>query len=543
MKLNDKTGNKETAKSIWLKKANHLFANKERLIFYSGLILTAIFSLLLFEPKVSIGGDDSIYINRAYNFLHEGDFPTFQAPLYPIVLSLILAISGLNLIAFKIFSLICMLGFYWFTFSLFKNYLEPFLLFIFSVLLATSAALLSYASLTYSEAFYLFIQSIFLFYFDKKMIRNFVPNFPAVLIISVLLLLLFLTRNVGLVAFLSASTFLVFKKEWKTAIQMLVFFLLLYGLYHILKISIWDIPDIQTAGQGSTLFLKNSFRPELGKETTLGFLLRLAGNSVYYLGYHLFNIFGLSSGEEFLVNATVALVVYFIFFRGFLSSFNEKSFWFFIGIYVLLTIGVTFFLLQTYWNQERLIITIAPFILIFLLHSLYNLFNNKLIKFSASFLLFIGLLITFNLYKTLSKIPEQTKTITRYFQGDRFYGFPEDWQNYLAMAQWSSENLPSDAFVACRKPGMAFIYGKGRNFHGIWRVTSDDPEVLYKKLKDAGVTHVIVASLRTNPDDPDSPLIKTVRNYMEAIYTAYPDQIKLVQKLGDNWPSYLYELN
>ena len=513
------------------------------MIFYTGMFFTAIFSLLLFEPKVSIGGDDSIYINRAYNLLHEGVFPTFQAPLYPIFLSLILAIAGLSLIAFKIFSLICMLGFYWFTLHLFKNYLEPFLLFIFSVLLATSAALLSYASLTYSEAFFLFIQSLFLFYFDKKMIRNSALTLPTILIISILLLLLFLTRNVGLVALLSASAFLAIKKEWKTASQLVFSFIVLYGLYHILKISIWDIPDIQAAGQGSTLFLKNSFRPELGRETPLGFFIRLVGNSVYYLGFHLFNIFGLSSGEEFLVNATVAIAVYFIFFRGFLNSFKEKSFWFFIGTYVLLTIGITFFLLQTYWNQERLIITLAPFILIFLLHTLLNLFNTKLRKFSAIFFLFICILVSFNLYTTLSKIPEQTKIITRYLQGDRFYGFPEDWQNYLAMAQWSSENLPSDAFVACRKPGMAFIYGKGRNFHGIWRVTSDDPEILYKKLKDAGVTHVILASLRTNPDDPDSPLIKTVRNYMEAIYKVYPERLNLVHQIGEDWPSYLYELN
>lgn len=542
--MNQKTEkHKETQESEWLFKANQLFAGKEQKFFYAGLVITVLFSLLIFEPKVSIGGDDSIYINRAYNFLHQGDFPTFQAPLYPIVLSLILAITGLNLIAFKFFSLFCVLGFYFFTFKLFRDYLEPFLLFVFSMLLATSASILSYASLTYSEAFYLLMQSIFLYYFDKEIIRNKAIHYKSIAIISILLTLLFLTRNIGLVVLIAVITFLGIKKEWKPALQVLISFLAIYAIYYILRISIWDIPDIQAAGQGSTLFLKNSFRPELGRETPLGFLMRLIGNSAYYLGYHLFSIFGLPSGEEFLINATVALFVYFIYLRGFLIAFKEKSFWFFIGTYTLFTLGITFFLLQTYWNQERLIITLAPLILIFLLHTLHELFSNKMRRFSAALILFIFILLSFNLFKTFTKIPEQTKVITRYLKGDNFYGFPLDWQNYLAMARWSSENLPESTFVACRKPGMAFIYGKGKNFHGIWRVTSDDPEILYKNLKDAGVTHVILASLRANPDDPESPLIKTVRNYLVPINKAYPDKLKLIHQIGEKWPAYLYELN
>ena len=278
-------------------------------------------------------------------------------------------------------------------------------------------------------------------------------------------------------------------------------------------------------------------------ETPSGFLLRFAGNSVYYLGYHLFAIFGLPSGDNFLINAAIAAIVYFIFFRNLISSFKGSSFWRFIGIYILMTILVTFFALQTYWSQERLIIAIAPVMLIFLLQSLYGIFNASLKKLSALLIVFIAVLCLFNIINTFKKIPVQTKIIAKYLQGDNFYGFPEDWQNYLAMAKWSSENLPEEAYVACRKPGMAFIYGHGKNFYGIWRVSSSDPEVLYKQLKDAGVTHVILASLRTNPDDDQSPLIKTVRNYLEIINDAYPDKLKLVHKTGEKWPSYLYQLN
>jgi hypothetical protein len=89
---------------------------------------------------------------------------------------------------------------------------------------------------------------------------------------------------------------------------------------------------------------------------------------------------------------------------------------------------------------------------------------------------------------------------------------------------------------------MAFIYSKGKNFYGIWRVPGRDPDELYNQLKDAGVTHVIMASLRTNPELEESPLINTVRIYLETINKAYPGKLKLIHKTGEKWPVYLYEL-
>ena len=90
---------------------------------------------------------------------------------------------------------------------------------------------------------------------------------------------------------------------------------------------------------------------------------------------------------------------------------------------------------------------------------------------------------------------------------------------------------------------MAFVYSGGKDFYGIWKVPSKDPEVLYKKLKDEGVTHVIMASLRTDPDDPNARIINTVRRYLSSINEAYPGKLKLVHQIGDNWPTYLYELH
>jgi hypothetical protein len=49
------------------------------------MALTLLFSLLLYDPKISLSGDDSFYINRASEFIHSFKFPSFQGPLYPMV--------------------------------------------------------------------------------------------------------------------------------------------------------------------------------------------------------------------------------------------------------------------------------------------------------------------------------------------------------------------------------------------------------------------------------------------------------------------------
>src|ERR1700746_2596535 len=74
-----KTQTSRTAVQITLMdKLNNWFEKNDKKIFYCLLFFSTLFSLLLFDSKVSDGGDDSSYIERAWSFLHEGKFPYFQ---------------------------------------------------------------------------------------------------------------------------------------------------------------------------------------------------------------------------------------------------------------------------------------------------------------------------------------------------------------------------------------------------------------------------------------------------------------------------------
>ncbi len=293
----------------------------------------------------------------------------------------------------------------------------------------------------------------------------------------------------------------------------------------------------------STLLLKNPYKPDLGKEDAYGFWKRFVENSKSYLGYHFINIFGMSKKDNFKGNSFATIIIYALFITGFFTFFKKSRFWLFIGVFAAVSFGATFFALQTNWNQERLIIAFTPLLLVYLLYVLYNLFTTKLKKHTAFFIIMITILGSANLYKTFTKIPEQTNVISKYIGGNKYFGLSEDWVNYLQMTKWVNDNLPEDAYVGCRKPGMAFIYSGGKDFYGIWKVPSKDPEELYNKLKDAGVTHVIMANIRANQDDPNSRIINTVRRYLSFINKAYPGKLKLVHQTGENWPAYLYELH
>lgn len=543
------TSKKPAERKTSLEKLDAYFEGKQSLILWMSIILTSLFGILLFEPKVSIGGDDSMYINRAYNFITKGTFPSFQGPLYPIFLGVLTYIFGTNLLFFKFVSMLCYLGHQWFTFKLFKNHLKPFALIVFFTLISTSAALLFYSCSTYNEVFYLFLQSIFLYHFATSFIEidissfNLKRDYKNILLSTLLLLLLALTKNIGLVAAMGTIIYFLFVRNWKMSITFAAAFALFMFGFSLIKTSLWEVKGMQISGQLDALMTKVPYKTDSGQEDAYGFLMRLVDNSKVYLGYHFRNIFGLADNDIINPNVLFTLLIYGVFVPGFFIALRKSKFWLFIGVFTATSLGATFLILQTFWLQERLIIVFTPLLLAFLLFVLNYLFSNSFKKLSIVFVLLCAIGIGGNLLRSFIKIPEQIKVNSKYISGDKYFGFPEDWIYYLKMTKWVSENLPEEAFVACRKPGMAFVYSDGKDFYGIWNVPSKDPEILYNRLKDAGVTHVIMASLRTNPDDPNSRIINTVRRYLKAINDEYPGKLKLVHKIGDNWTTYLYELH
>ncbi len=112
-----------------LEQIDTFFEKNQNLLFRIFLAVSFLFTLLLFNLKVSVGGDDANYIIRAYDFIHDFKYPAFQGPLYPMILSVFVGIFGINLPILKFFSTLLLTGHFVAFYYAFKNKIPASILF------------------------------------------------------------------------------------------------------------------------------------------------------------------------------------------------------------------------------------------------------------------------------------------------------------------------------------------------------------------------------------------------------------------------------
>ncbi|MCF6241729.1 MAG: hypothetical protein L3J74_10335 [Bacteroidales bacterium] len=120
-KKKDKHKTKTYQQNDLLQLIDAFFEKNQTLFFRIFLAVSFLFTLLLFNLKVSVGGDDANYIIRAYDFIHHFKYPAFQGPLYPMILSIFVGIFGINLPILKFFSTLLLTGHFVAFYYTFKN--------------------------------------------------------------------------------------------------------------------------------------------------------------------------------------------------------------------------------------------------------------------------------------------------------------------------------------------------------------------------------------------------------------------------------------
>ncbi|MFC2096510.1 hypothetical protein ACFLQ3_02290, partial [Bacteroidota bacterium] len=133
-------------------KVDQFFESKGNLFFWVSMFFTLLFTFLLFNFRVSEAGDDSAYIFRAFKFIEDFKYPSFQGPLYPIFLSVFVWIFGLNVTLLKSLSLVSIIFHLYFFYKAFKGRVSGFLLVYVMIIVSFNAFILYHASQTYSEA-------------------------------------------------------------------------------------------------------------------------------------------------------------------------------------------------------------------------------------------------------------------------------------------------------------------------------------------------------------------------------------------------------
>lgn len=536
------------AKSTGLER---FFDNRKDVIFYLSLLLYVLLSLLSFDAKLSTGGDDASYIARAFRLVNEGIFPPFQGPLYPIFLSPFVALFGIKVNLLKLLSLAFGIGFLSLFYFTLRNRINALVLSFTTMLIAVNALIIHYSSLTYNEIFHLFIQLLFLYFFfdliqklgdSDTVIKR---DWKQWALLAFLSLLVVLSKNIGMALVLVVPFYLLFQKKFMASGIYLGMVGAFYMSFRFIRDLIWTV-ESPFSRQGQVFLYKDPYNFSKGKEDIFGFLMRLYENSHIYLSKHFMMI--LNIRETALVgekdNAAYEYITYIVvilFVFALIRAFKNNKEMLFICLYTAFNLGISFIILQTRWDSDRLIILVIPFMIlisIYALHELLSVFKKKYLGIAIYFI--IGLLLFSNVQKSLSNI--DILSMKKNLRGDRYHGYTTDWVNYLKMSEWVSDNMPEDQLVAVRKQTMSIIFSGGRDFYSIGKVPSHDADTLLNKLKDKGVTHVVMAQLRRDPNKKTEYTINTIQRYLAIIEQKYPGTFRRVHQIGGSEPAQLYQI-
>ncbi|GAB4209239.1 MAG: hypothetical protein Fur0023_21400 [Bacteroidia bacterium] len=520
------------------------------------IIIGVLLDFINFNARISEAHDDALYIEAAYRFVNEfpNYFYTANAPFYPMFLAVLYKLFGFQLIVFKLFNVLFHILAIALFFKAFENMLPPVVFFPMMLFVSLNHHIVYFASMTFTESMFVFLQGL-LFYFFRKLMdsyanhQNFRQLYKPLLLLGFSMMLLVITRS-GAVVVIPAVLFFfwIILKDKKLTMASLVAFLIFYLPFKLLiKIIFGNVS--QYANQSKILMQKDPYDASLGQEDVFGFIQRFFDNSNLYLSKRFFQIIGWMSENNTNTYGILALVMWILLLWAMWKVYKNKNYvLLFASVYTLGLIVLSFVILQARWDQPRIIMVAMPVMIANYMYLFYEWFKKSVFWQRIYFLIFILFGVSM-LISTTKRGVKNIPIVIKNLQGDIYYGYTPDWQNFLRASEWCGKNLPENAYVASRKAPMSFVYGK-RKFFPIYSVIKKDPETNQSNpdsalayFKENGVTHILLANLRIDPTKNTGQVINTIHNILEPIARKYPDALKVIHTEGESEECYVYEFN
>jgi hypothetical protein len=540
--------------------------NDQKILFLF-LALSLLFSFMLFNARISEAHDDALYLEGGWRYVHEfpNYFYTQNAPLYVLFLGLLTKIFGFKLLLFKLFNVVFNFFAVFFFYKSFNKRIPYLVLIPVMVFVSCNHLIQYYASMTFTEAFYLFLQSLFFFWFFKlydalQIEPNGQKHWKLFLMLGLFTFLIATCKSGAIVAVPVVILFFLMEKQWKNAGFAFAGYLVIKIPYEIIVKLIWGAQN-QFSGQGKILLQKDPYDKSLGNEDLSGFITRFFENCSLYLGKRFYELLGLRDEltrslesqaqadkltKEYKYLAFFLVIILLIALFKVFKQKNKPMIFF--GLFTGAQLFLSFVILQVRWDQPRIVLICMPIMLILM----YLLFYDTVKKsgMGQNLYLVIALIISGSVFTSAFKrgvvnVPIVKKNLA----GNIYYGYTPDWQNFLRCSEWCADSLPSNTLVASRKAPMSFVYGKGKKFFPIYSVITKDtltqqsqPDSALAFFASKGVTHIMVGSLRINPKENSGQVINTVHNIIQPIMEKYPNKLKLIHTEGLSEQSYLFEI-
>ena len=543
--------NSNSTKSIFDSLEEHFNAKRSFYLIFL-VLLAGVFSFLCFDNKISTANDDALYIESGASYA-KGFFSYFylaNAPLYPMVLGVLIKLIGVKLFLLKLFSVVCFCAAIFFVFKAFEKRI-PYILLIPSLLLTViNFPYLMYASLTYTETFSLMVFGIcfgMLFkIFDKLDAENysFKDSILQFLLIGFLFFWMMITRNVALAAIGILAVFFIYRKKFLEAGASVVGFGVFYFLYKLALKFIWKIDGSQFASQSKLMFQKDAYQPQLGNENFTGFINRFLENCQIYISSRFYYVLGfreeMSANNSILTLFSIGLLLWSLF----LMHKKKQYVLIFTTLFFSGLLATTFISLHTSWGQTRLIMIFLPFIL-FNFFYLFYYYGKEFIFLQYAFPFVFLILFFTSITATLKQASERFPVFVENMTGDATYGYTPDWQNYIKMSKWCGVNLPNETKqIAVRKAPMSFIFSDGKEFYPVYNTPTDNPDSLLIPFRISKVNYLMTCKLRLDPNRYlEDQFIGTMHRYAYYIQTKYPNAFIPIHQEGDIEEAQLFKID
>ncbi|MGD1044801.1 MAG: glycosyltransferase family 39 protein [Bacteroidota bacterium] len=513
------------------------------------LLIGLIASLLSFDVKPSVDGDDTSYVLSAMDIVHSGQLPFgFRTPGYPIVLALFVWIFGVNLVLLKATSLIFFLGIIVSLYIVFRNRLQTMVMYPLLLLVAINPHMLKYSHQTFSEILFTLLL-IWTIHF--MLLTNEKNSLRFAFFAAVFMMASFYIRIIGITLAGVAVIFFIWQHRWK---QLGIYFLTSIALYSPIKIHEWT-SGVASFGQTTILMLKNPYNTTEGMETISGYIERFVNNIFNYLNYQFPSALGISMPQEAsfadgrLIPSTPAffgVLISIIILIGCITPIfsKSKSPLVFLSGFILIYVVFLSVVLQSIFTGQRYLVPIIPFLFIGMLEGsrwIGNRWRNVKDREAFSpraktFMLLVTFGLTFaNTIGTKQAIEENIPILKANLNGNEFAGFTEDWVNYLKTSLWIKTNLPIQTTgIICRKPELFLLYAGNYPVYGTYKIDQTNPDSIIAKWKSMNMTHLLYDNFQWS---------STLRRYIQPVAEKYPQIFELVHQEGGQFPSYIFHIN
>lgn len=554
-KTNTIKNNNYSATSDLFGKFENWADKNSNMLLYVFLGLSLLFSFLLFNARISEAHDDALYLEGAWRYVNE--FPKYfyiqNAPLYVMFLAVLTKIFGFKLLIFKLFNVLFNFLAVFLFYKGFKKRIPYAVLVPLLAFVSCNYLIQYYASMTFTEAFYLFLLSVFFFYFFKlndaiETEQNPVKLWKQWLGIGLLALLVSTTKSAGIVVVPSLLVYFIFIKQYKHAAASIVSYGAFKLMYELIVRLIWGSQN-QFSAQSKILLQKDPYDASLGNEDVSGFITRVIDNCNLYFSKRFFQILGFRDEMSVEIYGLLAILVIVAFVFGtFVTLKNNQKALFFFGIFTAAQLLLSFIILAARWDQARIVMICMPIMLVIMFGLLYHYTKKSGMGQNIYFAIVLIVCVSM-LMSSFKRGSKNLPIVQKNLKGDLYFGYTPDWQNFLKCSRWCADSLPSNSFVASRKAPMSFVYANGKKFFPVYSVIKKDsltqqsnPDSALAYFNANGVTHIMVGSLRINPVQNTGQIINTVHNIVQPIMTKYPNKLKLIHTEGLSEETYLFEI-